>query len=310
MPGVSRNDYESMQVRLLADTDRINLAYSERIKEVGHKNEFSFGLHGFIGSNLVLLKLVSSSSKTLFFCGLLFCLLMLTFLMDMRWYCKIEVLLTYAGAYLIMLYFAFIGRIPLRVFNSILYAVFGIMLVLYSSESLKRNRKAAKWLSWLIGVIVILVAAADTASYGFVKPQSVFQTRIGADESRWEKTYHGDDRYVWMTNEFVQRPMRDFIDQGKLMTDEFLEHNLCVGEWLYGQVYYDNYLERIGMPNPMRAFLDRENIYCVAEDNTMVLTYLQEHFDENVVAYQVDEIDGIPVWKFEKEDRKKKQEWM
>lgn len=298
LPEISQNDYESIQIRLYADTERVDYLYSERIKEAGQTTAVPLDFHGFLESNFILVQLVTGSMKTMFSCMLLFLFIICVLLSHTKWLFKLEALCCYGGAYLIMIYFASVGRVPLRVFNSILYAVFGIILVLYSGGEWGKEYLRIKWLSWLIGVAVIGVALLDIRTYNFVIPQSVFKVREGADESRWESTYQNEVRYVWMTSEFVERPLRDFIDQGKFMTDEFLEHNLFVGEWLYGQVYYNNYLNKIGLSNPMKALLEREQTYLVAEDNTMVLTYLKEHFDENVVAQKVGEIEGIPIWEF------------
>jgi hypothetical protein len=50
----------------------------------------------------------------------------------------------------------------------------------------------------------------------------------------------------------------------------------------------------------MQALLNREHTYYVAPEERcqMVLTFLQEHYDSNVVVENVGGKDGIPVWKF------------
>lgn len=298
LPGVSRNDYESLQVRLYADTDRVTTEYSRKIGEAGSVHAVSLSVKGILESGRTLLGMMMGSKKTLFYWGLLFLFLLLIVLSDVKWYYKLEMFFTYCGAWLIMLYFSFVGRIPLRVINSVTYAVFGMVLLLFLAEEWKSEKVNLKWMKGFLFAAAAAVACMDTLTYDFVSPQSVVRAKKGADESRWQSTYEEGVLYLWQTNEYVQRPMRDFIDQGKLMTEEFLEHNLCYGEWTYGQVYFQNYLERLGVPNPMKALLDREETYYVAEDSNLVLTYLREHFDEGVEVSQTGEIDGIPVWKF------------
>ena len=83
------------------------------------------------------------------------------------------------------------------------------------------------------------------------------------------------------------------------MKTKFMEHNICAGLWIYHQVYFQNYLNRLGIPNPARALLERENTYYVAENEETMLVFLQEHYDEETIASQVGEIEGIPIWKFE-----------
>lgn len=298
LPGVSRNDYESLQVRLYADTDRVTMEYSKRIADAGSIHAVDLSVKGLLESMRVLLSAVLASKKTLFYWGLLFLFLLLIVLSDVKWYYKLELFLTYCGAWLIMLYFSFVGRIPLRVINSVTYAVFGMVLLLFLAEEWKSEKINLKWIKGFLFAAAAVVACMDTISYDFISPQSVFEAKKGADESRWESTYKEGILYLWQTNEYVQRPMRDFIDQGKIMTEDFLKHNLCYGEWTYGQVYFRNYLERLGVPNPMKALLDRKETYYVAEDSDLVLTYLREHYDEKVQVVRTGEIDGIPVWKF------------
>ena len=299
LPGVSYNDYESLQYRLYADTDRVTSEYAKCIGEAGGKKAFDLNPEGIVSCLKTLLYAIASSKKTIFYWLLLLFFLLWIFLSNVSWYRKIELLMAYMGGGLIMLYFTFVGRVPLRVINSVTYALFGMVLTLYMAERWYCDYTLFCRGKNIFFILVTVVVIADTLSYGFVKPQSVWRVREGVDEKRWKSTYSEGALYLWQTHEFVQHPMRCFIDQGKLMTDTFMEHNLCYGEWTYGQVYYQNYLERLGVPNPMRALLERKNTYYVAEDNSRVFTYLKEHFDENVKVREVGKIDGISVWKFE-----------
>ena len=87
--------------------------------------------------------------------------------------------------------------------------------------------------------------------------------------------------------------------QGKLMSQDFMEHHVIEGEWNFNQVYYKNYMNRLGVPNLTQALIEREDTYYVAQNCSSMWTYLKEHYDETVQAVQVDELDGIPVWKFQ-----------
>ena len=68
---------------------------------------------------------------------------------------------------------------------------------------------------------------------------------------------------------------------------------------MYGQVCYNNYLSSIDLCNPMQALLD-ENVYYIGngERSEMILTFLREHYDSNIVIQEIDNIEGIPVWQF------------
>lgn len=156
-------------------------------------------------------------------------------------------------------------------------------------------------------MLLFAIVMIDTVTYDFVRPQSVFHVEKDVEETPWESTYKEETLYLWQTNEFVQYPVRSFMNQGKLLPEEFLEHNLCYGEWIYGQVYYQNYMEELGVRNPMRALLGRDETYYVAEDNDLVLIWLQEHYDEGIQVRATGEVNQIPVWEFDgagKEDDK------
>lgn len=298
LPGISENDYNSLRDHFYMDTDRIDAEYAQRIADAGAVKTSNIDVSGFYEVSSLLLDTVLASKKTIFYLVLLFLLLLCMVLSDAKWYYKLELFLAYGGAYLIMFFFAYIGRVPLRIINSAIYGSFGIALILYSKERWEKGRTYIKWIKYAISIFVLLVVCQDTLSYDFVRPQSLFQVKRGADEGKWESTYKDDEIYIWKTTEFVLYPMNDFIKQGKFMSEEFLEHNLSCGDWTHGQVYYQNYLKRLGIDNPMEALLKRENTYYVASDAKTVLIYLQEHYEEDVKVQQVDEIDGIPVWEF------------
>lgn len=250
LPGVSRNDYESLQVRLLADTDHVVPQYGAVIKDVGRTYAGSFNMSGLKESNLFLLKTIAESPKTCLFCGI---------------------------------------------------------LLFFLTEQWKEYYHVLRWGKRIFFVLLFAIVMIDTVTYDFVRPQSVFHVEKDVEETPWESTYKEETLYLWQTNEFVQYPVRSFMNQGKLLPEEFLEHNLCYGEWIYGQVYYQNYMEELGVRNPMRALLGRDETYYVAEDNDLVLIWLQEHYDEGIQVRATGEVNQIPVWEFDgagKEDDK------
>lgn len=87
---------------------------------------------------------------------------------------------------------------------------------------------------------------------------------------------------------------------GKLPTEKFIQHNMPVGDWTYGQTYFKEYLKEIEAENPAKALLIREQTYYVSEDYEELLLYLQEHYGKDIAVQKIGEIQGIPVWKFVK----------
>ena len=299
LPGVSENDYESLKTGLYADTELLSLSYVLDIADMGAEERHIPEWQEIIKTNKIIADLVLSSPKTMFYYLVLAILFLLILVSEHKWYYKLEAAVAFLGAYMILFYFAFIGRLPLRVFNSVTYGIYGIVLLLFWSIWWK---KELHWISWIkrgLLVMIFLVLCVDTVTYSFVSPQTILGVSRNADENRWEDTYQDGEIYVWERIAYIFYPMENFRAQGKLMTEKFMEHNICAGLWIYHQVYFQNYLNRLGIPNPARALLERENTYYVAENEETMLVFLQEHYDEETIASQVGEIEGIPIWKFE-----------
>lgn len=104
-PGSAVMIMKTLQVRLLADTDHVVPQYGAVIKDVGRTYAGSFNMSGLKESNLFLLKTIAESPKTCLFCGILLFFLIWFLLSDVKWYHKLEFLLAYAGAYIILFLF-------------------------------------------------------------------------------------------------------------------------------------------------------------------------------------------------------------
>jgi hypothetical protein len=76
-----------------------------------------------------------------------------------------------------------------------------------------------------------------------------------------------------------------------------MQKNPQEGNWFYGQVYFYQYMEQIGVDNPIEVIL-QDNAYYVGDNCLFLLYYLQKHVEGNIQVLQVDEILGTPVWQF------------
>ncbi len=213
------------------------------------------------------------------------------------WYEKLEIVFAGGGAYLMMLYLMLVGRLPERGMQVMLYAAMGILLVRASSVKTEQHMHKT-------GILLVILFSGlvlwRLPSVSFTGHQSLLDAKTGANETKWEQTYEPEDVvYLWRASEHRKYAMRDFMAQGKLLSENFISHNLADGGWDFNQVYSKGQMERLGVSNPMRALTERENTYYVAQDCTAVLTYIREHYDETAQAVPVDGLDGIPVWKFQ-----------
>ena len=296
LPGITKNDYESLENYLYADTDRITTEYCEKIASAGETKAFHLNVRELLSKTYSLIARFYGLVNFRIWCIALMAAVIF-FLYDSAWYQKMELFFSGAGAYLIMMYLMLEGRLPERIMQSILYAVMGIVIILCISEKKDQNKfQIWKKIGALFLTAIVILHLNSTE---FVSHQSLWTAQADEKEQKWEKLYGQDAVFVWKSSEYRKYPMRDFMRQGKMISSEFMNHNISAGGWDFNQVYYRELMKRLGVPNPVKSLLEREKTYYIADDCNDMLIYLQEHFDKSVQAVQIDEIEGIPIWKFE-----------
>ena len=294
---VTENDYNSLTSAMYADTERITTAYCQEIADVGKKDEIVINLKDIFQKTYSLIARLYGLNNFRVWCiGLVF-LAFWILLSQAAWYEKLEIVFAGGGAYLMMLYLMLVGRLPERGMQVMLYAAMGILLVRASSVKTEQHMHKT-------GILLVILFSGlvlwRLPSVSFTGHQSLLDAKTGANETKWEQTYEPEDVvYLWRASEHRKYAMRDFMAQGKLLSENFISHNLADGGWDFNQVYSKDQMEHLGVVNPIRALTERANTYYVAEDCHAVLTYIREHYDETAQAVQVDELDGIPVWKFQ-----------
>ena len=294
---VTENDYNSLTSAMYADTERITTAYCQEIADVGKKDEIVIKPKDIFQKTYSLIARLYGLKNFRVWCVGLVLLAFWILLSRAAWYEKLEIVFAGGGAYLMMLYLMLVGRLPERGMQAILYAAMGVLLVRASSV---RTEKSMHKAGTLLVVVFCGLVLLRLPSITFSGHQSLLNAKTGADEMKWEQTYEPEDAvYLWRTSEHRKYAMRDFMAQGKLMSVDFMNHNLAEGGWDFNQVYSKAQMERLGVPNPIQSLVERANTYYVAEDCNAVLTYIREHYDETAQAVQVDELDGIPVWQFQ-----------
>ena len=73
-----------------------------------------------------------------------------------------------------------------------------------------------------------------------------------------------------------------------------------MGDWVYGQPYFRDLLNEIGVDNPAEALVERPNTFLLEGNTKIVLYYLQEHFGSNIEFQKVAEkglIDNLHVYR-------------
>ena len=113
---------------------------------------------------------------------------------------------------------------------------------------------------------------------------------------RYEETYSGDSLYFW--GAWHSLVTQYYMSEEKLPTEEFLNHNSCTGDWVYGQNYFIENLSDADAVNPIKALVERDNTYFVSDTCNYALLYMHKYYGENIEAVQVGEILETPIWVF------------
>ena len=83
---------------------------------------------------------------------------------------------------------------------------------------------------------------------------------------------------------------------GKLPTRRILEHHIPLGDWTSGQPYWTEFLARIRHPNPLRDLVEKDNVY-IMSDSDYILSFLREHYGEDIVLTEAGEVNGKTAYK-------------
>ena len=227
-----------------------------------------------------------------------FIVFLYAFSANQSWWRKLECVLACAGAGIIILYYIMVGRAPLRVWESVIFAAMGVLVInKVSADKQVVDKRFFIVLKVFVGLLLCVGIFKDVVTAEFSAPQLALKSRSNVDESLYEETFEGQSLYFWES--WHANITQYYMKQGKLPSEEFLRHNLSVGDWVYGQVYFNNHLKKVNASNPARALLQRNNTYFAGIDYTFLLDYLQEHYGYDIRVKKCGEINNLPIWKFE-----------
>ena len=303
--GLTKNDYNSLiQDGLYGDTDTINIGYLENIVKLG-SNQFDFSHSGLHNSIKRIIR--SSFSEVFFFPVLFVCLLLYFFVMlnHIPILDKIKCSLIILGAITICFFFAFKGRLPGRVTISImilcsfpfLCSIERNKFILQKNSSTKRRKTLC--FATAIAILSCACCLLQIADHFILLHRQQQTDLVFTSNENDLYSPNKDDVFVWNTLHHYQEAAIASTERGLLPTEEQMQHHIDYNFWGYGQPYMKDYLERLGVPNPIKALLERPHTYLVAYDQTYVETYLQEHYDKQTKAIQIGTINSVPVWSFQ-----------
>ena len=317
-------EYKSPIVWSLIDTDVINTEKMEYIAEVGSTSRFPLTPEGLFRTLKEMgWKIMHTNIQLL----LLFIVTLILAVRNLvclkgKWL-RLESLLAILGSFLIIFYFTMQGRAPLHVWQSVIFACAGTLIIaavkdVHASHSFHTNGEGGGVLKKNEGsslanpIFLLLISAVLYFSIGQViatgtlhAPITAFTARINVDESEYDQTLEDDSLYIWPS--FWQTLAGKYVEKGKLPSREVLDHNIPLAYWSYGQVYFTDVLERMNAENPAKALLERPNTYLVRVRgmDDFVLKYLRAHYGEDIRFEEVGEINKYVYYRAVKGDEKR-----
>lgn len=324
--GIDRDTYNAVIHWDLADTEKINTETLRKIAEVGSRNDYQATKQGLkwtlqeMNRRATTIDVHVMTLTALSIIMTLWCVIAVKSV-----WLKLEALCSFGGGFIILFYYTFRGRAPIRVWQCVLIAVLTIQVLIMIKDGTERmssalvvkqrlkdtegevtsdeKKKQKKSVAYRTATIVFQLFLCVVLYFGIGqvmahspihKPTSPLTAKIGADDSLYEETFKGDTLYIWP---WWHAAVPDvFAKQDKLPTRRVIEHNIGMGDWVYEQVYFRDFLERIDAQNPAMALLNRPNTYLVEGMEEDFLMYMQHHYGEAIKLEEVAEINKQKVF--------------
>lgn len=292
--GVERADYTAATSWVYADTEALDANTLSQIAAAGARDAYSHDWQGLQG-------VLGEMCKTLFHTDLYMSVLVIitailafhNLICSSPWR-KLETVLAVLGAFIILSYFTMRGRAPMRVWEPVLFAADWVLLseqthspspVLPNGETEKQPPKkhgmieAVSTVSILLIAIVLWFGAGQVIAHSERNAgiQTALTARVDSDDSKFEGTENG--LYIWP--QWWSTVQHYYSAQGKLPPKEVLQHNIPLGFWVSGQVYFNEMLNTQGTPNPATALLDRSDVFLVEGQEETLLAQMKAHYGED-----------------------------
>ena len=211
------------------------------------------------------------------------------------------------GAFLACVVFRYTGRLPLRVEYSVwLYSLLPcVMAVLSLGEPSfggdgRRKLNASGKLSLCLGVLITLFCCGSLV----VKWAPLFDaSRIDQFDSQSHrvegnalvKTFTEPGTvFVWDATSFAQIEVE--LQYHYLPPASFMDSTVMAGGWTQGSPFLRAHNEKLGVPNPLKALIDRPDTFFVTRRKDAienVLEHLRQRYDSNA-SYEIVDRVALP----------------
>ncbi|MCQ2514929.1 MAG: hypothetical protein MJ089_07575 [Ruminococcus sp.] len=296
---INQNYYDSVCHWFLADTDVFNNEFIKTVANAGKNSDLDLSINNIIISVKGVLILLYCSGFTIIIFVIALILLSLLVLITGNKYSRIKCIFSILGSAIILVYFNLIGRAPMRVIESVFLALLSILVVFFINNQINNREKFICVINFILCCLLLLsiVKLLPNVILNIrTTAQMPFNSCEDVDEQKFSDTFNDNSLFLWKS--WYINITSYYIDNGKLPTSQFINHNIPIGDWVYGQVYFNNHLVEIDAENPALALLDRNNTYLVDEDYKTMLLHLKEHYGDNIDVEYAGSIADVPYWRF------------
>ncbi len=287
-PDILAADYNAVTDWVLADTDIITAELMEKAAEAGGVNKYSLR-NGFAPIFEDMWTRLTKTNLYMFALAVMTLILMVRNIIVCSKWRKIESGLSVLGGFIILFYFTIRGRAPLRVWEPVMFAA-DYALISAAIRDKSSEKIQIDLLFQLMLCVGLWFSAGQVMAHNDWKaPATTLNAKTNADESIFRNAFDPEGIYLW-PNWFASIPWY-YRDLDKLPPRWVLEHHIPVGDWTYGQPYFDSFLKEIDLENPAKALIERDNVYLMFGSDTL-LDFLRIHYDEDFELIEVGELNG------------------
>ncbi len=320
---VDRMLYKGAGKWMYADTDLMTLDNLKKMGAVGKKNAYSLNLQGLLDMIRFVAEIVVRYPIRIMMP--LMGLLILSIISVRRGRIEaFKAVAAFIGTLVIMFYFIVRGRAPVRVWQTVMFAAYAVILAgdkLSEKKSLLSDKAKKIVIVFIAAIFTTISVICLVYNGGFHSISTPLNAGIDADNGEFSQIYGTDIRYLvcgwgevlehgkyntsylhgWYT------ALQQYRNQDKLPPEEFFRHYIASGWFGYGQEYYLSLLREIGMDNPVTALIEQDDVYLLDMSNDSMFreyfyVYLYDHYGDMMVK-KIGELYGYPIYMFRRENK-------
>lgn len=287
----SKNDYELLKNRYLADTSIITTKYLKKVAIESRTIRYDKSLSGLVKS---LTELFNFSIHThgltrilLIVAAILFGLVIIS---KIGIIFKLEAVLSIIGLSTICMYFIWRGRFFDRIMQPVLLAdIVVLIVILVTNIEISKIKRRNYLIIGSIGIIIALYSMFSFFKADLHKPRLALTSKT---DINYDNNKKKDAFYLWDTDKWCFSALNRYRNRELLPDKRFVEENCFTGGWYYHNIFWN----RTFKGNIIMKLFNK-NSYYVSDDTKPLQIWFSEHYGKKVKFKYIKKIDKTPVWK-------------